>query len=126
MTESNIEKDRTAAATTGGAIGLGSLASLVGLCCIGPWSVALLGVSGAVAMARWQPLRPYVLALAAVLVVWTFWRVYRPSCTNGCAAKVSIRIRTMLWLSAILLGVAFFADELQWLLIDPTPEALRK
>ena len=126
MIESEIARDRAVAATTGGAIGLSTLASLVGLCCIGPWSVALLGVSGAVAMARWQPLRPYVLAVAAVMMVWAFWRVYRPSCTSGCSGMVSIRLQTMSWLSAILLGLAFFADELQWLLIDPTPEALRK
>ena len=120
------ERDKAVAATTGGAIGLGAFASLVSLCCIGPWTVALLGVSGAVAMARWQPIRPYILAVAAVMMVWAFWRVYRPRCADGCAAKASIRLQTMLWLSIILLGLAFFAVELQVLLIDPTPEALRK
>ncbi len=126
MTESNIEKDRTVAATTGGAVGLSAFASFVGLCCIGPWAVALLGVSGAVAMARWQPLRPYILVLAAIMMAWVFWRVYRPKLAFGGHARGSIGLQTMLWLSAILLGLAFFADELQVLLIDPTPEALRK
>ncbi len=126
MTESIIEKDRTVAATTGGAIGLSAFASFVGLCCIGPWAVALLGVSGAVAMARWQPLRPYILVLAAIMMAWAFWRVYRPKFAGGGRARSSIRLQTMLWLSAILLGLAFFADGLQVLLIDPTPEALRK
>ena len=126
MTESIIEKDRTVAATTGGAIGLSAFASFVGLCCIGPWAVALLGVSGAVAMARWQPLRPYILVLAAIMMAWAFWRVYRPKFAFGGRARGSIGLQTMLWLSAILLGLAFFADELQVLLIDPTPEALRK
>ncbi len=126
MAERDGENNRAAAATTGGAIGLGAFASFVGLCCIGPWSVMLLGVSGAVAMARLAPFRPYILALAALLVVWTFWRIYRPRCAVGGEAKASIRLRSTMWLSAILLGLAFFADELQWLLIDPTPEALRK
>ncbi len=120
------EGNKAVAATTSGAIGLSALASLVGLCCIGPWTVALLGVSGAVAMARWQPLRPYVLAVAAVMLLWAFWRVYGPRCTSGCSAKVSIWLHSMLWLSALLLGLAFFADELLALLIDATPEALRK
>jgi hypothetical protein len=53
-------------ATGGGAVGLSLFASMVGLCCIGPWSVALLGVSGAVSMARWQPLRPYILGIAGI------------------------------------------------------------
>jgi hypothetical protein len=30
-----------------------------------------------------------------------------------------------LWLSALLLMLAVFAEQLQWLLIDPTPAALR-
>ncbi len=121
MAEPDGENNRAAAATTGGAIGLGAFASFVGLCCIGPWSVMLLGVSGAVAMARLAPFRPYILALAAVMVVWALWRIYRPSCAVSRPGKASIRLRTSVWLSAILLGLAFFADELQWLLIDPTP-----
>ena len=118
--------EKTVAATTGGAIGLSAFASFVGLCCIGPWTVALLGVSGAVAMARWQPFRPYILALAAVMMVWAFWRIYRPVCAGSCSPRASIWLQTTLWLSAILLGLSFFAVELQVLLIDPTPEALRK
>ena len=71
--------EKTVAATTSGAIGLSAFASFVGLCCVGPWTVALLGVSGAVAMARWQPFRPYILALAAVMMVWAFWRAHTSS-----------------------------------------------
>ncbi len=126
MAKRDGEKELAVTATTSGAIGLGAFASFVGLCCIGPWSFALLGVSGAVAMARLQPFRPYILALAAVMVVWALWRIYRPSCAVGRPGKASIRLRTSVWLSAILLGLAFFADGLQGLLIDPTPEALRK
>ncbi len=92
-------------ASGGSAVGLSMLASFVGLCCIGPWTVALLGVSGAVSMARWQPFRPYILTLAGE----------KP----GKAMYIS------LWLSAVLLVLAVFAEQLQWLLIDPTPAALR-
>lgn len=114
------------ATTTGGAIGLSAFASLVGLCCVGPWAVALFGVSGAVAMARWQPLRPYILVVAAALMAWALWRVYRPRFTGRGQAQGTVWLQGMLWFATALLGLAFFADELQWLLIDPTPEALRE
>src|SRR5262249_32305641 len=63
-------------ASGGGAVGLSMFASFIGLCCIGPWTVALLGVSGAVSVARWQPLRPYILAVAGAMLAWAFWRTY--------------------------------------------------
>lgn len=108
------ERSKVATAT-GGAIGLSAFASFVSLCCIGPWAVTLLGVSGAVTLARWQPYRVYILAVAAVPLGWAFWRVYRQPCTSR-------RIRTMLWGATALIALAFFAEELQWLLIDPAPE----
>jgi hypothetical protein len=48
----------------GGAVGLGGFAALLGLCCSVPWAVALLGVSGAIALARLAFLLPYSLAAA--------------------------------------------------------------
>jgi hypothetical protein len=91
--------------------------------------VALFGVPGAVAMARWQPARPYILTVAIGMLAWAFWRVYRPRpvCEDGsCATGPSIWLKVTLWLSLALVITAFFADELQWLLIDPTPEGLRQ
>src|SRR5216684_4155058 len=64
-------------ASGSGAVGLSVFASFVGLCCIGPWTVALLGVSGAVTMAKWQIYRLPILAGAGGLLVWAFWRTYR-------------------------------------------------
>ena len=121
--------DKTAAATTGGAIGISAFASFIGLCCIGPWAVALFGVSGAITMARWAPARPYILTVAAIMLAWAFWRVYRPRpvCEDGtCPAGPSVWLKLTLWMAVVLVGLAFFADELQWLLVDPTPEGLRK
>ena len=112
------------AATTGGAIGISAFASFVGLCCIGPWGVALFGVSGAVALARWQPYRFYIIALAAALLGWAFWRVYRPQavCAVGsCPTAPSIRVRATLWLTTVLVLFAFFAEELQWIFVNPAP-----
>ena len=116
------------AATTGGAIGISAIASFIGLCCIGPWAVALFGVSGAITMARWAPLRPYILVIASVMLAWAFWRVYRPQpvCDDGsCPASPSVWLKVMLWVAATMVMLAFFAEDLQWILVDPTPEALR-
>ncbi len=123
-----MNDEQKIAATTGSAIGISAFASFVGLCCIGPWAVVLFGVSGAVTMARWQPFRPYILIVAGLMLAWGFWRVYRPQpvCDDGtCPAGPSIWLKTMLWVAAVFILLAFFAEELQWLLIDPTPEGLR-
>jgi hypothetical protein len=115
-------------ASGGGAVGLSLLASFVGLCCIRLWTIALLGVSGAVSMARWQPFRPYILSVAGTMLAWSFWRTYRLE--RVCLAKGGADKRPgpamyfSLWLSAVLLLLAVFAEQLQWLLVDPTPAAL--
>jgi len=123
-----VNEDKKLAATSGGAIGVSAIASFIGLCCIGPWAVVLFGVSGAVTMARWAPYRPYILAVATVMLAWAFWRVYRPQqvCQDGsCAQRPSAWLKLMLWVSLVMIVLAFFATELQWLLVDPTPEGLR-
>lgn len=120
---------KTVATTTGSAIGISTFASFIGMCCIGPWAVALFGVSGAITMARWAPIRPYILTVAAVLLAWAFWRVYRPqsACDDtSCPAGPSTWIKLSLWVAAVMVVLAFFADQLQWLLVDPTPEGLRE
>jgi len=124
-----VDENKKVATTTGSAIGLSAFASFVGLCCIGPWSVGLLGVTGAVAMARWQPYRPWILGIALAMLAWAFWRVYRPveSCPDGtCPTRRSVWLQSLLWFSLVLLILAFFAEQLQWVLVDPTPEGLRK
>lgn len=121
--------NRHVSTTTGGAISLSAVASFIGLCCIGPWAVALFGVPGAVYLARWDPARPYLLSLAALMMAWAFWRVYGPRrvCEEGsCEARPSKWLKIFLWLGLALLTAAFFADDLQWLLVDPTPEGLRE
>jgi hypothetical protein len=126
-----MKEDKKLIATSGGAISISAIASFIGLCCIGPWAVALFGVSGAIVMARWQPVRPYLLGLALVLLAWAFWRIYGPPrkrlCEAGlCSPKPSNWLQISLWLATVLVVLAFFADQLQWLLVDPTPEGLRQ
>jgi hypothetical protein len=126
-----MNENKKLIATSSSAISLSAIASFIGLCCIGPWAVALFGVSGAVVLARWQPVRPYLLGSALVMLGWAYWRIYGPPrkrlCKAGlCSRKPSIWLQSSLWLATVLLVTAFFADQLQWFLIDPTPQGIRQ
>ncbi len=126
-----MNEDKKLAVTSSSAIGMSAFASFVGLCCIGPWAVAIFGLSGAITMARWQPVRPYILGLAVIMLLWAFWRIYGPPrkrlcATGACPPRPSLWLQASLWCAAILVILAFFADQLQWLLVDPTPEGLRQ
>lgn len=111
-------------AATGGAVGLSALGSAVGLCCIGPWSVALFGVGGSIFLNRLEPFRPFILITALALLVWAFWRVYRPQPAGAqppCEKRQSSYLKASLWISAGFLLVAFFARDLQMLLLYVFP-----
>ncbi|MGC1728307.1 MAG: hypothetical protein WA747_02875 [Steroidobacteraceae bacterium] len=99
--------------TTGGALGLGAFAATVGACCGLPWAVALLGVSGAVALARLSFLLPYALIGAAALLAVAFWWAYRPPpvCSDGaCNPANRLRLRGFVWAAAVLVvGLATVA-----------------
>jgi hypothetical protein len=97
--------------SAGGALGLGALAAAIGACCGMPWAVALLGVSGAVALARLSFLLPYALLGAGVLLAVAFWWAYRPVCTDGTCNPVSRRpLRWIVWAAAVLVvGLAMVA-----------------
>jgi mercuric ion transport protein len=80
-------------------------------------------------MARWAPFRPYIIGVAALMLGWAFWRVYRPQpiCEDGsCPTGPSNSLKVMLWVAALMIVLAFFATDLQWILVDPTPEGLRQ
>ena len=99
--------------TAGGALGLGAFAAAIGACCGVPWAVALLGVSGAVALARLSFLLPYALLGAGALLVFAFWWAYRPvaACADGPCNPVSRRpLRVIVWAAAVLIvGLATVA-----------------
>jgi hypothetical protein len=91
--------------TAGAALGLGTFAATVGACCALPWAVALLGVSGAVALARLTFLLPYALVGAGALLAAGFWWAYRPPavCTVGSCSSTNRRIlRWMVWGATVL------------------------
>ena len=85
-------------------MGLSSLALAFGLCCISPWAVAFLGVSGAVLLARMAFIQPYVVAATLVLLVLGFWYAYRRR-ANGTAAANRKVMRRVVWIAALIVGV---------------------
>jgi hypothetical protein len=87
--------------TMSGAVGLGSLAAALGLCCTVPWAVTLLGVTGAVAFARLALLLPYALIGAAALLTYAFWLVYRqkPLAEGARAVRQLHSLRWMVWIA---------------------------
>lgn len=92
----------------GGALGLGALAAAVGSCCGAPWAVALLGVSGAVALARLAFLLPYALIGAGALLAIAFWSVYRPARPRPdgtCTTTGRESLRIIVWIATVLVAV---------------------
>jgi hypothetical protein len=99
--------------SAGGALGLGAFAAVVGSCCGLPWAVALLGVSGAVMLARLSFLLPYALFGAGLLLTVAFWWAYRPLavCADGaCNPRYRRPLRRIVWGAAVLVvGLAIVA-----------------
>jgi len=91
--------------TASGALGLGVFGAAIGSCCALPWAVSLLGVSGAVALARLSFMVPYVLFGAAALLAIAFWWAYRPltTCADGTCSPASRRpLRWIVWTASVL------------------------
>jgi hypothetical protein len=108
------------AAAAGGSAAASALAVLLSLCCGAPGLVALFGVSGAVAFARLEPLRPYLLIAAGLLLAWAFWRVYGRRKTSQCdCRRPSILSKALIWVSAALWLLAFWAPRLPLIFAGP-------
>ena len=127
MARSMLKKSKSStqswvSASTGGALSLSAFASFVGFCCIGPWSVTVFGVSGAVALAGFEPYRPYILAVALVFLSFGFWNVYwrKTVCVGtACSNRSTKLVKVLLWLATAFMLLAFFAGELQSLIANP-------
>ncbi len=107
-----MEKARIAGAA-GGAVGMGAFAAALGTCCVAPWAVSLLGVSGAVALVHLSFLKPYLLGGAAALLALSFWLAYRPVrvCADGsCEAQSRRNLRITVWIAAGLVGALIVAS----------------
>ena len=92
-----------------GTLSVAGLAWIVGGCCGVPWLVAVVGVSGAVTLARLAPAAPFLWVAAAVLLATSLWWTFRPRpvCADGtCERPPSWPLRLLAILAAV--GVAFF------------------
>jgi mercuric ion transport protein len=99
-------KDSTKA--TAPSVGAVVAAGASALCCAGPVLAVAAGVSGAGLASTFEPLRPYLLAATAGLLLWGFWlldREERRACEPGkvCASPaVRRRMKLMLWAATLL------------------------
>ncbi len=97
--------------TAGGAVAAAAAASL---CCTGPLLCVVLGLGAFGASALFETLRPYLLGIAALLLIFGFYHVYfrrgesecapAGACAAGPAGQAA---RVSLWVSAF--GVLVFA-----------------
>jgi mercuric ion transport protein len=98
----------------GGLIG----AILASSCCIIPFGLVMLGISGAWIgnLTALSPYKPYFAAAAAVFIGLGFWQVYfraKMACADGsqCARPQSSLItKIALWLSAVVVTSAMTID----------------
>jgi mercuric ion transport protein len=95
----------------GGALGLSALALAFGVCCVAPWAVTLLGVAGAVLLARLAFFQPYVVAATLILLGVGFWFVYRqPTAHATCDLAQRRKLRWLVWCAAILVIIIDLAS----------------
>jgi hypothetical protein len=90
---------------TGGAVALSALALAFGACCVAPWAVGLLGVGGAVLLARLAGLQSPVVAVTFLLLGIGFWYAYRArSDAKGQTCPVEDRrgLRIAMWIGALV------------------------
>lgn len=96
-----------------GSIGAAFVASL---CCIGPVVLGGLGLGAALA-STFEPLRPYFLAVTAVLLALGFYTLYRkPAAKEVCEGEACApdgrpkrAVKAMLWLATVVvLALALF------------------
>jgi hypothetical protein len=105
MSQTKVSERPKILGATGSAVGLSALALAFGACCVAPWAVALLGVGGAVLLARLAVLQPYVVAATLALLGLGFWQAYRrrPATTDGtCPVENRKRLRVAVWVGALI------------------------
>jgi len=88
-------------------------AFIASLCCVGPLVFALLGIGGAGLLVKFEPYRPYFIALTVALLGMGFYFTYRkpkavPAIAEGgpecaCPAPRANRAgKIMLWVATVL------------------------
>ncbi len=99
---------RVESVAAAGSVVSGILASA---CCIGPLVFALLGISGAAFAQRFEPFRPYLLAVTYALLGGAFYFTYRPQAAcgpnAGCELPRTNRLgKSMLWMATLIVVLA--------------------
>ncbi|MGQ0504434.1 MAG: mercuric transporter MerT family protein [Myxococcaceae bacterium] len=83
-----------------GAVSSAFAAFAASLCCAGPAVVVVIGSSGAMAAAGFEPYRVHLLVASFALLAVGFWRTCWPSQKTGwCAVRIRPRLRAALWVS---------------------------
>lgn len=105
----------TAVGAAGGALSLSALALAFGLCCVSPWAVAVLGVGGAVLLARLAFIQPYLVSATFVLLGVGFWAVYRRPRTGArCDVAQRYSASWLVWGAALLVIIIDIASFAPW------------
>ena len=112
--------------TTGsGWLGFGALLAAAGasVCCVLPVVVAFAGVGSAALGAAFEPYRPHLSGVTALLLGFAFYRAYRPEaveCAPGesCAVPENRRRqRLLLWIvSVVAILLLTFPYYIGWIL----------
>ena len=92
---------------------IGGVLAAVGasLCCVGPFVLLTLGISGAWIgnLTVLEPYRPVFIMLVMLLLGWAGWQVYRPvdTCEPGtvCAVPQTRKRRQMVFWIAVIVAL---------------------
>jgi len=111
-----VNTERVQKATLWGSVLSALMASI---CCLGPIVFAVLGISGAGFILRFEAFRPYFTVAAALLLGAAFYFTYRKKpaeecapgshCANPRADKIN---KIVLWVATILVGFFIFFPEI--------------
>ena len=97
---------------------IGGIAAALGagLCCVGPFLLISLGISGAWIsnLTQLEPYRPLFIVAVLILFGWAGWQVHRTidQCEPGsaCAIPQTRRRRQIIFWTAMLLATLFVAS----------------
>ena len=99
-------------------------ALIASACCVGPLVLALLGLGGGALLVKFEPYRPYFIAVTLLLLGAGFWLQYRKPTTAtrdgaACACPAPRARRTgriLLWVAtAVVVGSLSFPYIAPWL-----------
>lgn len=97
-----------------GSLGVAGVAWMLAACCGIPWVVAVLGVSGAIAVSRFASAAPYLWLLVALLAAASGWWAFRPrrACDDGtCERPTGWTVRALVLIAMVTALALYFAPQ---------------